>query len=313
MPHRCLVVKPSSFGDIIHGLQVIQSLKQDLKEEIQITWIVRDLFAPFVRCCSTVDEILVFNRGEGLRGMIRLLSKIRRGSYDSVIDLQGLLRSGIMTAAAKSSRKIGRTDSREGASFFYNEKIIPCSRAESHAIEKLINIKFCFGLKNQLSSKLEFKKVDLCGFPDLKNKKIIVIYPESRRKEKEWNQFIPLTIDLLKKNYFVVWAGVNKKEFPEQHASFLNLTNALSIDQLPTLMNQSDLVIANDSGPMHLAAAMNLSVLSLFGPTDPKMYGPYPSESKRNHVIQSPSNCMKDIRLEEVFLKVTQILSSSPF
>ena len=60
---RILFIKPSSLGDIVHGLQLAESLRQDFPG-ISISWVVREMFAPLVSCCDTVDEVLIFNRKE---------------------------------------------------------------------------------------------------------------------------------------------------------------------------------------------------------------------------------------------------------
>ena len=116
-----LVIKPSSVGDILHGLQVAQSIK-DQAPDSRITWVVRDRFAPLVETCATVDEVLYFRRGRGPRAFLALLREIRARRYDTVLDFQGLARTGVMTMAARATHKIGRGDAREGAGLFYRQR-----------------------------------------------------------------------------------------------------------------------------------------------------------------------------------------------
>jgi ADP-heptose:LPS heptosyltransferase len=93
-----LVIKPSSVGDILHGLQVAQSIR-DQAPDSRITWVVRDRFAPLVETCATVDEVLLFHRGRGAAAFLRLLRDIRARHYDLVLDFRQRARSAAATPA----------------------------------------------------------------------------------------------------------------------------------------------------------------------------------------------------------------------
>ncbi|HET7536138.1 MAG TPA: glycosyltransferase family 9 protein, partial [Candidatus Didemnitutus sp.] len=103
----------------------------------------------------------------------------------------------------------------------------------------------------------------------------------------------------------VVWAGNAyipcKEVFPD--GAFLNLTGNTSLTSLSSIIAKSDWVISNDSGPMHLAAAVGVKTLGIFGPTDPRLYGPYPLNSPTNHVIQAPVGDLKLLTAKEVFAR----------
>ena len=118
-----LIIKPSSLGDIVHGLQVAASLKAQ-RPELRISWIVRDIFEALVRTCEVVDRTYVFQRSEGVRGFLKLMREVRQTHFDYVFDMQGLLRTGLMTWQARAAKKVGRSDAREGATFFYQQKIL---------------------------------------------------------------------------------------------------------------------------------------------------------------------------------------------
>jgi len=116
-PKSLLVIKPSSLGDIVHGLQVIQKVAQHFPH-CRITWVARDRFAPLVEAAPFVHEVIHFRRKAGIRGILEVMKTLRAKRFDAVWDMQGLLRSGLMAAAALSSVKWGRHDSREGAGLF---------------------------------------------------------------------------------------------------------------------------------------------------------------------------------------------------
>ena len=94
-----LIIKPSSLGDIVHGLQVATSLKAQVTH-LRISWVVREIFAPIVRACEAVDRVYVFERNAGAKGFIRLTKELRKTEFDYVFDMQGLLRTGLMTSRA---------------------------------------------------------------------------------------------------------------------------------------------------------------------------------------------------------------------
>src|SRR5450432_1250622 len=118
---QLLIIKPSSLGDIVQGLRVATSLKAQVPD-LRISWIVRDIFAPFVRSCEAVDHAYVFNRDGGIKGFWQLMNDVRQTQFDFIFDFQGLLRTGLMTWRSRATHKIGRLDAREGATFLYGQK-----------------------------------------------------------------------------------------------------------------------------------------------------------------------------------------------
>ena len=106
-----LIIKPSSLGDIVHGLQVATTLKAH-RSDLRISWIVREMFAPLVKVCEAVDEVFVFERAGGAKAFLKLMAEVRKTKFDYVFDFQGLLRTGLMTSRALAKKKVGRTDAR---------------------------------------------------------------------------------------------------------------------------------------------------------------------------------------------------------
>jgi len=312
-----LIIKPSSLGDIVHALQVATSLKNQ-REDLRISWIVRDVFAPLVQACAAVDRVYIFDRKAGLGGFVRLMREVRQTRFDYVFDMQGLLRTGLMTARTLAQRKVGRWDSREFSSLFYHEEVSlpPQSGLESHAVDVLLQFANVLGAKPELSGDLVFRDADKLhpGFPSAAvfghgNQKLlppVLMFPDSRRAEKKWDGFLQLTQHLLfnDRQRRVIWAGdkpiAHREGLPSDR--FLNLTGNTSLVSLPALIRGSDWVISNDSGPMHLAAALGVKTLGIFGPTDPARYGPYPLTRPTNLVVRAPALSM--ISAKEVYARI---------
>ncbi len=313
MPHL-LIIQPSPLGDIVHGLQVAASLKAQ-RPELRISWIVRDILEPLVRDCEVVERTYLFHRSEGLRGFLKLMREVRQTQFDYVFDMQGLLRTGLMTWLARAPLKVGRSDAREGATLFYRRKIpLPPEGKQSHALEILLQ--FCPVLEAQaeLRGELRFREAaDLnLGFVEgNRGQKPILIFPDSRLDEKRWNGFRQLTDLLLRdgSGRKVLWAGNNllsyRENFPE--GQFLNLTGNTSLASLAALVRRADWVICNDSGPMHLAAALGVKTLGLFGPTDPRLFGPYPLSSPTNHVVQAPVGDLRLLTARDVYTRFARL------
>jgi ADP-heptose:LPS heptosyltransferase len=309
-----LIIKPSSLGDIVHGLQLATSLKAQ-REGLRISWIVRDLFAPLVRVSEAVDRVYVFERSGGTKGFLKLMREVRKTKFDYVFDLQGLLRTGLMTSRVRAKHKIGRSDAREWSGIFYNKKVpLPPEGRRSHALDILLQ--FCpeLGAKPELRGVLRFRdpgEMPLKFTEGRGGTKPILMFPDSRRPEKRWGGFKQLTEMLLKEDASrkVIWAGSNalSDRGAFNPAQFLNLTGNTSLVSLPALIRRADWVITNDSGPMHLAAALGVRVVGIFGPTDPRLFGPYPIGGPTNFVIPAPVGNLKLLLAKDVYAQFSRI------
>jgi ADP-heptose:LPS heptosyltransferase len=194
---------------------------------------------------------------------------------------------------------------------FYDQKVpLPPAGKRSHALEILLQFCTVLSVKPELRGTLKFREVDNLNlrFADARGGgRPIVMFVDSRRAEKCWGGFKQLTELILRedKNRKVVWAGSNyvhdRSGYPA--AQFFNLTGNTSLVSLPALVKRADWVIANDSGPMHLAAALGVRVLGIFGPTDPRLFGPYPLNAPSHVVVQAPVGDLKLLSAKEVYAR----------
>lgn len=289
-----LVIKPSSLGDIVHGLQVVQTLAQ-ARPEVKIAWIVRERFAPLVQAAPCVDETIIFRRRDGLKGFLRILRELRGRRFDVVWDMQGLFRSAAMTSAVHSRAKWGRPDAREGAGFFYHHKVArPAGPKPHHAVEVLLPFLATASVAPKIEWPLRLRDGDaftwqkfFAGDP----RSTFVMFTDSRGKEKEWGGFPALMKTILEKipDSRIAWCAGRTSSPPVivTEDRFLNLTGC-PLDEMIALVRQPSVFIGNDSGPMHLSAACGNRVLAIFGPTSPRRFGPWPLESPRLCAIEAP-------------------------
>lgn len=302
-PSRILVIKPSSLGDIIHGLQLVESIRVQTPN-LHITWVVESVFKDVVESCATVDKVIVFERQGGLGAFARLIKNIRAQKFETVLDLQGLARSGLMTWAARAEHKIGRSDAREGAGLFYTKKIPLPQDKRAHAVEILAKFLPVLDLKEKVVSSLRF------DFPNLQNDELLVslkdsvlIFPESRRTEKEWPafpEFVQRAAEQLPECHFVWCASERSAELCPKAENITNIAGKTSLPQVIALIQRASLVVANDSGPVHIAAAVGTSVLGLYGPTSPVLYGPYPLDKPTHLSIHSKDGIIGSITVDQV-------------
>ena len=304
-----LVIKPSSLGDIVHGLQVIQTVARELPD-CRITWVARDRFAPLVEMAPCVHEVIHFQRKKGWRGILDVMKTLRSRRFDAVWDMQGLLRSGLMAAAARSPVKWGRNDSREGAGLFTRKVRMADGR---HAIPVLLEFARTLGIEKGIEIPLELRPCPVFPWtPFFEGDPLrrFVIFTDSRGAEKEWPKFDALTRLIFENipDSRVAWcAGAPAvPDFAVPEGRFLNLTGC-PFDEMIALARQPSVFIGNDSGPMHLSAAVGNRVLAIFGPTSPARFGPWPPDSPRTAAVVAPGGRLADLTPEAVFEDVVAL------
>jgi heptosyltransferase-1 len=255
---RILIVKPSSLGDVIHALPSVNLIRRQ-HPDAHIAWLINAELSSLLKNCPLINERIEFHRRDSGR-WLPLLRRLRRERFDVVYDLQGLLRSGIFSFATGAPRRIGLSDAREGAQWFYNE-VIPVQR--EHAIDRYLRV-------TGQTGPVEFP-LGVTG----ERGNLIAVNPSARWKTKVWDKFGELIARLPAER--VVVTGQTK----------------MDLFELAQLYRRCAVLITNDTGPMHLAAAVGTPVIAIFGPTDPALTGPY---GKQHVVLRSGipcSPCMK--------------------
>lgn len=311
---RLLLLKPSSLGDIIHGLQAAQALKT-ARPGVRLTWVARDRFAPLVEVCPAVDEVLSFQRRWSPAGLADWAGRLQAGAWDEVWDWQGLARTGLMILLARADLVTGRRDAREGAAWLCDRLVGPPGSAPVHALDRLLAFLPGAGVAPCWTGPLEFREtVGAAGSGwRVRPPEYALLFPDSRRAEKEWPGFVDLTDALLtaRPGLTVVWAGSGRREGHADWPSgrFINMMGSIPLDQLPGWVSGARVVVANDSGPSHLAAALHRPVAALFGPTDPARFGPYPLNSPRHRILRDPTGRIDQLTTHRVVEAVLDLLT----
>ena len=301
---KIAIVKLSALGDIVHAMSVIQFIKNN-NNKILIDWIVEESYRELLEFHPDINKIYTVDikKAKKKKSFLLLFSQLKKikkfGPYDLVIDMQGLIKSAIISRLTHSAVTLGfyKTSTRERfASIFYN-KTFKYGYDENIIERNLAITAFALGLdfnKNEILQNSPFlyssKKY---VYNDLSNtKKNILLIPGASYLAKCYplEKFVELT-NKIDTNFIIIWGNENErsvaKKIKHQSTNFhVNVIEALSIDALISLINQVDLVIGPDTGPTHMAWALNIPSITLFGPT-PGLRNTY--ITKINKVIESDS------------------------
>ena len=304
---KVLIIKPSSLGDVIHALRVISLLLKE-RPDIQIHWVIKKGLEGIINASGLVKKHFIFHRGGGWFKYMNLGRKLRREKYDFVLDMQGLLRSAVLSRLANAKKTFGCADGREFSTFFYKSIGVKSRKCKTHAIEKLLPFLDLFDVNKNDELNLEFPNSEPLSQFKLQSKKSennILIFPESRRKEKIWPEFESLTKIIKQSSKAAIWVGGSNND--QNYKSCVDFRGKVELSNLPWLIKQATVVLSNDSAPLHIASAMNKPVIGLFGPTDSLRYGPYPLRS-RGRVISSNNGIMSGISTDQVLRSLFKMI-----
>ena len=284
-----LVIKPSSLGDIVHTLPAV-ALIREAHPRAQITWVINPEFVPLLRGNSDVDHIHVFPRGEfrGLgapRSLLPWLKKTRQLRPDLALDFQGLLRSAMIARISGAKEVYGMSDGREASRLFYN-RTAKVNR-HGHAVERYLKLAEMAGAKVGEALRCPLPTGDpLPRFDEYPP--FILLHPFARGDGKSLsNRVIEEICRAFAPTRVVVVGNSNRKiEVAENCVELINQTSLL---QLIRLIRVARFIISVDSGPMHIAAAVNNRLLSIHTWTNPRRVGPYNLDAwiwKNGNIVQ---------------------------
>lgn len=284
---RILVIKPSSLGDVVHTFPALELLRRSFPQA-ELDFVIHPALAELLDLSPfPVRKKILFDRRElgsfagCLPELVKLIREIRREKYMLTVDFQGLFRSGFLSWCSRSPVIAGFASPREqSAAGFYNHKVDVCM--EQHAVSRnaeLVN-KLC-GTSYPVPA-VEIPG-DICGLPPLP-RHFAALVPGARWKSKTFPaQLFGRIMEEARKKApgcaAVIVGGPGdapcaaeiRKIIPDA----LDLTGKTSLVQLVAVMARARAVLTNDSGPMHIGALANSPVFALFGPTLPKLTGPY--------------------------------------
>ena len=281
---KALIVKLSSMGDIIHTLPALTDAKKNIPQ-IEFDWLVEPAFSEIPAWHPAVKEVIPIAlraiKKDNLINKIKKTSKIFSGlhkrKYDIVIDAQGLVKSALLARSCRSKIYGGfswSTIREQLASIFYNNKII--INRDMHIIYKIRNL-FADLLGYKLTDKIPNYGIDWQNFPKLENKNPYVVFLHGTTWEnKHWPEqyWIDLANIVGNNGYEVhlMWGNQVEKERAERlakHVSIVKVLSKLNLKEVVSVLINAVGAVTVDTGIGHLASAIDIPVVALYGPSDP--------------------------------------------
>jgi heptosyltransferase I len=349
--HKILIVRLGSMGDVIHALPAVAALRQAFSG-LQIGWVIEERWVELLCAPSAtlsgpvspqrplVDHVHAVNTFRWRSRMFSLVTRneirevkraLRTSQYDAVVDFQGALKSAVISRWAKAPAIYGFAAPREKiARRFYSEKVPTSgthviqqnfSLAEFFAQQKLIMTPPLLPRDSTAESKMEVW---------LKNhrvSKFVLINPGAGWGAKQWPaEKYGHVARQLSSEGFGCLVNFGPAEEPlakavQQASGNTAQPMSCSITELIALTRRANLSIGGDTGPMHLAAAMGVPVVAIFGPTDPDRNGPFTdrkivlrnaaSATSYSH-HNNPDDGLAKVSVEEVLDAAHKLLGGNP-
>ena len=280
-----LVVKPSSLGDVVHTLPAVHRLKQCFPH-LQIDWLVNPEWSPLLEGNPDIKETVLFPRSsfKGRGGWSRYRHWMHEFKWrpppDVVLDFQGLLRSAWISRQSGARTIIGLSDSREGARWLHHIRV-PVEPTD-HAVDRYLKlVAACGAAEGPVQFPLPIGKppagISQASLPQ----DFVILHPFSRGEKKSLSPAQVKSFCEMIAPVAVILVGRAEvtEELRNISPNTFNFLNKTSLAELIWLMRRAKFIVSVDSGPMHIAAAINPRVLGIHTWSDPRLVGPYPPEA----------------------------------
>jgi lipopolysaccharide heptosyltransferase II len=339
---KILLLKPSSLGDVVQALPVLRLIKRHLPAS-EIFWWINSNLASLVEGDSDLTGIVRFERKRWAAPrhwpeMFRSVQWMRAQNFDWVIDLQCLARSGAFAWLANGKFLIGLNESREGARGLYDLAVRRPS-FYTHAVDWYLAVLPPLGVPVHKNFQWLPERPEIAAAVESKwqtdGARWVAIQPGARWENKHWPvEYFAELVRLLAAKFpdvrFAILGDDDDKPLGKiiaggEPARCLNLCGQTSLPEMVEWLRLCQLMITNDTGPMHVAAALGKPLVALFGPTEPRRTGPYGqlenvlrielpcSPCLKSHChYEKPNECLKAISPAMVFEFARKKLEALP-
>lgn len=359
MKNKILIINPFGIGDVIFSLPIVEILKEYFPDSF-IGYVCNKRVSTLLEKNTNIDKIFIYEKDDFrniwrkskfhcIRKIFSFFGAIRKGHFDVSIDLSLGYQSSLILKLIGIKKRIGFNYRNRGK--FLNCKIDINGFDGKHVIEHYLDLLKPLNIdisKCNIQPKIYASELSLNWAQDIfeengiKHEDLMIgIIPGCGAswgvdaKYRRWGNknFASLADELIEEYNAKILLFGNSKESPLckdveaiMKNSVINLCGKTSIDQMAALMTKCRLIITNDGGPLHMAVGLGVSTVSVFGPVDEKVYGPYPVSKK--HIVVSKKDlscrpcykrfkynicenriCLESIMVDEVFKACQKILN----
>lgn len=340
---KVLIIKVSALGDVVHALPVLSYLKS-ADPDMQIDWLVEESFAPFLEDHPLIDNLYRIDtkawRKSGVKaslcGALTVIKAVRKMRYDCVLDLQGNAKSAAFTVTSGAPLRFGfdRESAREKINLLATNRKVTLDEADFHITDRSLAIAraaFPDGTElryagplpvNEEAAEQVSKKIAAGSFAD---KPLIVLHYGTTWVTKHWplaswQTLAKRLIDELGVRPILTWGNDQELAAVKSIQDACNAGAFIwprgSLKELTALLSKADLVVGSDTGPIHIAAALDTPTVSIFRVTDPKRNAPRGSNHCHVSAAMDCSPCLRkhceldqkcglSITVDDVFAKIT--------
>ena len=309
---RLLIVKLSAIGDVVHGLPVAAALKRSFPR-LGIDWVAEPLAAPLLQGCPAVDEVIVTAKrrrsqrftGQALRETLALGRSLRARGYDVALDMQGLTKSAVLTALSGAPCRYGYDWTRELAPLF--ERRVPRAEASLHVVDQLLDVAAYLGADPSDpvfpltlgEDELAEARAALAGVGIDASQRFAVCNPTEGggTGQKGWapDRMAEAVRRLQAEDSLpvVLVGSPADKEIADRLCAAqtpppASLVGRTSLRQLAAVIQLAAVHLSGDTGSSHIAAALGVPAVTVFGRSNPDRVCPY---GYRQYVVHHREAC----------------------
>jgi heptosyltransferase I len=289
-PRNIRIVLLSGLGDVVHGLPVVNAIR-DTYPGTHITWVVEPMPAAILTGHPSIDRVVVFDRKDGVAGFRRLRADLRLGPpADVTLNFNVYLKSAWPTLIARSPVRVGfdRKRSFDGVFLASNEHLPP--QPWAHTADMFLEFAAYLGATAQLPEwRIKFsgeeKAAQSTFFARFAGQPVATVIPASASIKKDWlPERWAEVVDALASQFgfrVVIAGGPGEREQQIANEIVARSTAGIewamgdSVRRLAWILEGSSLVVAPDTGPVHIARALDVPVVGIYGHTNPWRVGPW--------------------------------------
>lgn len=343
---RVLIVRLSAFGDIVHALPVLSAIRE-AHPEAEVDWAVDARYEAVLDLVDGLRGRIVVRAPEtsrtperaafsgGAAGWMAAVRELRRRQYDVALDLQGLLKSAVLARASGARRVAGfdRAGLRERhAAWFLGERVATDRRA--HVVRKNLGLVSALGITPSAAVRMPLivpasMAADAVSADATRTDGRFVLlnpgggWPNKRWEPARFGELAARIQEHLGLPTWVLWGPGDEAlagEVVAQSRGAATKAPPTSLGDVLALAARASLLVSGDTGPLHLAAAVNTPIVGLYGPTWPERNGPWSGDDEvisrapacgchHKRQCQRERRCLDDISVDNVFGAVQRRLA----